>query len=249
MKVRRFGWLCFVTTCVALCVAAPLAAQAPAPKTTDSVNLELKDVEVKSAIEVLFRNTGKNFSIDQNVQGIIPALSIKDVPFDAALKSLAKSAGLVYRVDGGVYIISKKPEVSANAVATAPVVDSSIVETPTTEPEIRIEKITLNNVSASEILSILQGQDRTYGGYGFGGYGNSGYGGYGNSRYGGNGGYGGYGGYGGSRYGSGGGYGGYGGYGNSGFGGYGGYGGYGSGSRSYGGYGGSGYSGGYGRGW
>jgi type II secretory pathway component HofQ len=169
-------------------------AQPQPPKATDTVNLDLKDTDVRSAIEVLFRNTGKNFTVDQNVQGTIAALSIKDVPFDAALKSLAKSAGLVYRIDGGVYMISKRPDATTATVASAPVVDTNPVETPTTEPEIRIEKISLNNVSASEILSILGGGNRNYGGYGLGGnygmYGGSGNGygssyGYGNNSYGG----------------------------------------------------------------
>lgn len=248
MRIRHFGWLFSASACLAmaLCVTAPVTAQAA--KSNDSVNLELKDTEVKSAIEVLFRNTGKNFSIDQNVQGTIAALSIKDVPFDVALKSLAKSAGLVYRVDGGVYIIGKKPDVSTTTTLSTPHFDTSPVDEPTTEPEIRIEKIALNNVSASDILSILTGQDRGYGGYGLGsGY--SGYGGgYGNNRYGG-----GYGGGYGSGYGSG--YGMNSGYGNNRYGGgYNSYGG-GYGTRSYG-YGGSasgvpgGYSSGYSyRGW
>jgi len=106
MGERHFGWLFLIAACAAtaICIGGPVAAQAQA--TNGNVNLELKDTEVKSAVEVLFRNTGKNFSIDSNVTGTIGALSIKDVPFDAALKSLTKSAGLVYRVDGGVYIIS-----------------------------------------------------------------------------------------------------------------------------------------------
>ncbi len=240
MRIWHLSVLCFAAACAAAvsCIAAPETT--PAANANDSVNLELKDVEVKSAIEALFRNTGKNFSIDQNVQGHIPALSIKNVPFDMALRSITKSAGLVYRVDGGIYIISKKPEANATAAISTPVVDAGVLDTPTTEPEIRIEKISLNNVSASEILSVLTGQDRMYGGYGLG----SGYGGYG---------YAGNYGYGGGRYGSGN-YGGYGinfqgGYG--GYRGYGGYGGYnGGGYRSYG-YGGSGYGGygGFGRGW
>lgn len=223
MEMRHLGWLYVVATCaIVLCIAAPLTAQATKPN--DSVNIELKDTEVRSAIEVLFRNTGRNFSVDQNVQGTIAALSIKDVPFDTALKSLSKSAGLVYRVDGGVYIISKKPDAVPESISAAqPLVDTTPIED-TTVSEIRIEKIPLNNVSASEILSILNGENRQYGGYGLGnGYG---YGNYGNNRYGG--GYGnGYGNYG-TNY-----QGGYNGYGRN-NGSYGNYGNYGS--RGYGGY-------------
>lgn len=235
MRERSFGWLCLAAACAAviLCAASPILA-AEASQTSGNVTIDLKDTDVRSAIEALFRNTGKNYAIDSNVQGTIAALSIKDVPFDAALKSLAKSSGLVYRQDGGVYIVSLKPDTIQN-VPQAPIgLPGDIpVDTTTAQPEIRIEKISLNNVSASEVLAILQGSNNlNYGGYGMmngssGRYGGGGYGGYG----GGGSSYGGYGG-GGSRSGYGG-YGGGGGYG--GYGGGGGYGGYGGGSGGYGG--------------
>ena len=209
MRERITRWLCFAAACAALvaCAGVPiLAADAP-PANVSNVNIDLRDTDVKSAIEALFRGTGKNYSIDSNVQGTISALSIKDVPFDTALKSLAKSAGLVYRQDAGVYIISLKPPIIQTPPLSDPGSQMAALDQTTDEPELKIEKIPLNNTSASEILSILRGNnnDRTYGGYGMMGNGNGygGYsGGYGNS-------FGGYGGYG-SNYGSS-----YGGYGSS----------------------------------
>jgi hypothetical protein len=175
MRERQFGWLCFAVACIAVatCATPLLAAEAAQPSA--NVNLELKDTDVKSAIEALFRGTGKNYAIDANVTGTITAMSIKDVSFDAALRSLTKSAGLVFRQDGGVYIISMRPDTGQTpgvpgggvTVSEAP----PIVEE-TTATEIRIEKVPLSNVSASEILAILQGGNNS--GYG-GGYG-SGYG-------------------------------------------------------------------------
>jgi hypothetical protein len=171
MRERQFGWLCFAVACVAVasCAAPILAAEAAQPSA--NVNLELKDTDVKSAIEGLFRGTGKNYAIDANVTGTISALSIKDVSFDAALRSLTKSSGLVFRQDAGVYIISMRPDTSQTpgaggggvAVAEAPVVEE------TTVAEVRIEKVPLSNTSATEILAILQGGNRGYGGAGMGG--------------------------------------------------------------------------------
>lgn len=249
MRKGCFDWLCVAVGCATLIlsIGAPILA-AGTSQTATNVNLELKDTDVRSALEALFRNTGKNYAIDAKVQGTISALSIKDVPFDSALKSMAKSAGLVFRQDAGVYIISLRPDTDQNAnPGVSPVAEVTPVDPTTAEPEVRVEKISLNNVSASEILAILQGGNlngnMNVGSYG-GGYG--GYGGYGSSygSFGSSGGYGGYGGYGGGRNSGYGGYGGYGG--SSGYGGYGGgYGGYGGGG--YGGYGGrSGYGGGYG---
>ena len=247
MKEGSFRLLCFAVMVAALtvCIGAPILA---AEASQSNVNLDLKDTDVKSAIEALFRGTGKNYSIDSNVQGTISGLSISNVPFDTALKSLTKSAGLVFRLDAGVYIVSVKPDTSLNAAgggaAVSAATDLAAVDTTTSEPEVKIVKVPLYNTSASEILAILGGStDRSYGGYGMNGQ----YGGFGgmNGQYGGSG-------YGGGNYGSSG----YGGYGGSGYGGYGGgnYGGYGGssyGSRSsygggYGGYGGGGYGGSYG---
>ena len=158
-----------------------------------AVNLDLKDVDVRAAIETLFRNTGKNFSIDGNVTGTVPAVSFKDVPFDTALRNLTKTVGLVYRVDGSggadVYIVSKKPEQSPT-LTPPPFVPPPVdyVDQPT-QKEVLIEKIPLFHTSASEMLAMLGSGGREYGGlggYGMGGYGMAGYGtgGYGMGNYG-----------------------------------------------------------------
>lgn len=204
-------------------------AAAYAADTTGNVSLDLKDVDVRAAIESLFRGTGKSFTIDQEVQGTIAVLVIRDAPFDTALKTLAKTAGLVYRLDNNIYLIQKKqvvPEVAA------PVAQDTTVEIQeTTTEETVIDKIPLSNTGASELLSMMNGQtgngNSGYGnsgfgnsGFGGGGFGNSGGGfggGFGNSGFGGNSGYGGNSGFGGGYGGSSGYGGGYGG--NSGYGG------------------------------
>ena len=214
------------------------------------VTLDLKDVEVKSAIDALFRGRpGKNFSISQDVSGIIPSLSISNVPFDSALKSLLKTAGLVYRIENSVYMISKKPDANPYAatadpglVASTPGADAAIDTTTTVESI--IDKVPLNNMGATEMLGIMSGNSNQYGGSGgMGGMGMGGMmGGMGGMGMGGM--SGGMGGMGGMRGGMSGGYGGMSG------GGYGGMsGGYGGGSRSSGGYGGGSSYGGGSRGW
>jgi len=216
MNARQFGLLCFAVTCIALISSAAPISAAENAEPGPTINLELKDTDVRSAIEALFRGTGKNYAIDANVTGTISALSIKDVSFDTALRSLTKSAGLVYRQDGGVYIISMRPQTETTAAAAGTGAATAVADTTavdeTTATEVRIEKIPLSNVSASEILAILQGNYNTYGygamnvgrygsnyGMGYGmmgygaGYGNYGYGNYGNYGYGNYGNYGNYG--------------------------------------------------------
>lgn len=173
-------------------------------KSVDLVNLEFKDIDVRSAIQALFRGSGRNHAIDQDVSGFVASVSFTDVPFDAALRSLAKSAALTYKQSGGVYQINKRVDVPAPVVVEIPSPTLEVEQPKTTE--IIIEKISLNHSSPSEILAYLNGSadsNRLYGG----GNGNPGYGGYGS-----NGGYGGYGSNGGyGNYGSSGGYGSYGG--------------------------------------
>lgn len=242
----RRSWVTWLI--VALVALAPAAVYAQAGMAAapakDAVNLDMRDIDIRAAIEALFRGTGKNFAIDPNVSGTVSSVQFKDVSFEVALRNLTKTAGLVYRVDNAsnIYIISKKPETQprpeTGITAMTPV--STYIDAPT-EKEVKIEKVPLNYTSASEILAMLGSGGREYGGFtGYGGYGNQGYGGYGNQ------GYGGYGGYGSRSYGNQG-YGGYGGYGNNygGYGGYGNYGGYGTSNSYRGGYGGY---GGYGTG-
>ena len=233
---------------VALPYDAPLGVPV-ASKQNPNVSIDLKDIEIKSAIEALFRNTGKNFAVDPSVGGSISSVSFKDVPFDTALKNLTRTTGLTYRMDGDIYLISKRADPGSvvppnpyNNQPPPPEADMTYADT--TKSEQIIDKVPLNYTSASEILAVMGGGDSR--GYGSAGGSNTGYGGYG-------GGYGG-GGYGGSNTGYGGG--GFGGYGGGGYGNnYGGGSGYGSGSgyntggSSYGGYGGGyGNYGGYGGG-
>ena len=163
------GKRCF-SLIMAACVmgaAACGAVYAQAAKTTDDtpVTLDLKDVDVRAAIESLFRGTGKNFSIGQDVSGKIPSLSFRSIPFSQALKNLLKTAGLVYRVENGIYMISKKPDTSATAYATPDVTAAAAgVEETATEEKI-IDKIPLNHMGATELLSIMNKDSHDYGDY------------------------------------------------------------------------------------
>lgn len=168
-------------------------------KLSEAVTMDMKDINIQTAIEAMFRNSGRNFAVDPNVEGMIPSVSFKDVPFDIALKNLLKSSGLIYRIDHNVYIISKRPETTllmGEGPALEPTPDTEVEES-----TVRVEKITLNYASPREILDLMTNSSRDYGGsygMGFGGYGGGNGGGYGGGGYGGLGGssrgFGGYGG-------------------------------------------------------
>lgn len=170
-SISRLGVLLLVAGLVLGAMSGVCAAPAA---DTQTVNLELTDVDAQAAIRMLFQSTGRNYSIGSDVTGTIPSVSFKDVSFDQALKTLLKSAGLVYRIEdaGGssVYIISKKTAVqntAAPVVQELPPVDTTATEDST------IEKVKLNNVGASEILQMM-GAGGSSNANGFGNYGSFG---------------------------------------------------------------------------
>lgn len=168
------------------------------------MNVELKDLPIRSALEAFFKNTGINYSIDNSVSGNISALSLKSVPFETALKILLRSVDppLTFRMEGkNTYIISVKktePPVAGGTMTT----DPTVIDPPTIESEdVIVEKISLNFLDAFQLKSLIMGEDSStsnggMGGGMSGGFGNMG-GGFGGSSFGG-------GGFGGSSFGGGG---------------------------------------------
>jgi len=168
------------------------------------ITLNLESASIADALKLLFRSVGYNYTLDESVVGGYVTVSLKDVTFETALRTILRAANppLTYRVDGGVYIITPKVE-TYETTTTEPAVE----EQP--QPQTRTEKIVLQHLDSLAVAQLLGGTavalnqtGWTYSGGGYGGYG--GYGGFG-------GGFGGYGGYGGFGGGWGGGLGGWGG--------------------------------------
>lgn len=88
------------------------------------ISLDLNKTLVKTAIEALFTGTGLNYAIDPALDNppydsMMVSLSIRDVPFDQAIKTLVKALNVTYRKDGGVYIFSVKTP-AANTAESMP---------------------------------------------------------------------------------------------------------------------------------
>ncbi len=220
-------------------VTVSAVAQEPASGGGPKVTLNLESASIADALKLLFRATGYNYTLDESVvQGYV-TVSLKDVTFETALRTVLRAANppLTYRVDGGVYIISPKVETYESSLP------EQQVEEPA-QPQVRTEKITLQHLDSLAVAQILGGGavslNQTGWTYSSGGYG-GGYGGFGGGFGGGYGGFGG--GYGGGL----GGFGGFGGgWGGGGFGGFGG--GWGGGGFNRGGFGGGWGGGGFNRG-
>ena len=106
--------------CVVMASAASVAClamvEAPEDNVTietsdpeDRVTIEFRDMDIREALENLFRGRGLSFSLAADVSGKIPYLTFRDVPFREAFKSLLMTAGLVMRRDAHVYMIARKP--------------------------------------------------------------------------------------------------------------------------------------------
>ncbi|MDW8321555.1 MAG: hypothetical protein RMM08_09335, partial [Armatimonadota bacterium] len=188
---------CFV---VLVSVVVPVVAQ---EGSSPRVTLTLESASIADALKLLFRSTGYNYTLDESVvQGYV-TVSLKDVTFETALRTILRAANppLTYRVDGGVYIISPRVETYEPTSA-----EPQMEEPP--QPQVRTEKITLQHLDSLAIAQILGGgavalnqTGWTYSGGGYGGFG-GGYGGFGGGFGGGYGGFGGgYGGWGGGGFG------------------------------------------------
>lgn len=118
----------------------------------DTVNLNLKDVSAKVAIETLFKSSGKNYAI-ANVTNSMITVSITDVSFDVALKNIVKAAGMTYKIDGDIYMF----DIKQNVVISPVVVPAAVVTVKTEIPKSKsnIEKVTLYYAGPNEILDYI----------------------------------------------------------------------------------------------
>jgi hypothetical protein len=100
------GLLCLL----AVLTAAPLErSRAATPQSSSGdkpVTLHMENVDIRSAVRLLFEAAGMSFTIAPDVQGTV-TLSLKEVPFRVALRKLIEASGkpLVYRPEFGVYDI------------------------------------------------------------------------------------------------------------------------------------------------
>ena len=137
-----------------------LAVMAQDDVKNQRITLVLKDTPIRAALESLFRGTGLNYVVDQNVQGNVSSVSLRDVSFDVALRMLLRSVDppLVYRKDGDVYLVSVKkeapPEQPSNLTDT-----SLIPDEPLPSEDIKMEKIALNFVDAYDLKTMIEGGD------------------------------------------------------------------------------------------
>jgi len=140
---------------------APGAPGIPGQPGTDvgekKVNLNLRDIPLRSALELLFQGTGFNFAVDAGVGNPLITINVKDLPFKRALQTLIRLAtsqvpGLTYTDDGSLYLI--KIRQPAAAPAEQPAEQAADAEAP---EEMHWEKIPVNYNSVQLLAPYFNG--------------------------------------------------------------------------------------------
>lgn len=73
------------------------------------VTLQVRDAPVRAVLEGLARSGGVNLIVDDSVQGTVTA-SVSGLSLDEAIEAIAASQNLWYGKEGGVQIVSARPE-------------------------------------------------------------------------------------------------------------------------------------------
>lgn len=112
-------------TAVMLCGSASAYAAAPGT-TTGLVNIDLKNVPVKQAIEAIFDGRGMHYIIEPGVTGNVVELKLKGITVPEALQSLGDAAGFAVSVEDNIYMIGPKTAVASASGQPAAQADQSV---------------------------------------------------------------------------------------------------------------------------
>lgn len=89
-------------------LAAPMKAIAQADPGDQVIpSLELDQADVRDALKMLFRVVNLNYTIASEVQGQV-TVSLRNIPFETALRNILNQVDATYRREGGVYNIIKR---------------------------------------------------------------------------------------------------------------------------------------------
>ena len=124
-------------------------------QTEQSITINLKNIDIRSAIDAVFRNSDKNYAVAADVQGNIGTISLNNVPFDIALRNILNSFNLVYHITDEIYQIRKKSPIKSIETISIPIEQNTLTIETTSEKDIIIDTINLNYSTPSEILALM----------------------------------------------------------------------------------------------
>lgn len=230
MNIKNI-WLVTIALVGLLAFAPALSSAQSEPRDKILPSVELEDADVRDALKLIFNQAQGSYTVSQQVAGTV-TVSLKDVPFETALRNILNQVDATWRYEAGIYVIIPKP---TGNDPTVPDVPTNVTNTTTESFPVRIrirhadpemifqlisQNFTTNAFLEPEMSSFPRrgfgggnggggfgGGNGGFGGGGFGGGGNGGFGGggFGGGGFGGSGGFGGGGGLGGFGGGGGGG--------------------------------------------
>jgi len=103
--------------------APPAAQGAEAPA---RISLTLRDTPLRSALQLLFQQTGLQHAVESAVPNAPVTLNLRDATFATALRVVTRLAGVTYRKDGDVYVIGvRQPPVEPTVREVEPPAEPS----------------------------------------------------------------------------------------------------------------------------
>jgi hypothetical protein len=140
------------------------APEEAAPQEVIIPQLELKGVDVTQAVMFLFKASGvSNYLIDPAVKGSV-TVSLRDVPFTQALRSILDMVGATFQKEDGIYRIVPASEVPEGGTEGN--------YTDITAPK-RLRVFQPRFLDAAEIAILFGGTTSRWSSFGSGGYGNN----------------------------------------------------------------------------
>jgi hypothetical protein len=204
MRQRRRERLVYTLTSLALALPllalgqAPAGAQAAAggqaaAGAEPKISLTLRDTPLRTALELLFQQSGLQHAVEAAVPNIPVTVNLRDSTFATALRVITRLANVTYRKEGDVYVIGLRqpPTVEPTTTEAAPPEQAQTPAEQTWEKiPIQFNHVAVFAYGFGGVLLPTEDQVQSGGGYG------GGLGGYGGGLGGGNfgGGFGGYGG-------------------------------------------------------
>lgn len=133
------------------------------------ITLDVRDADLRSVLITIFNQAGINYTLAEDVRGSVTAY-IEDQPVDQTLRVILSPRGYVWRIDGGVYLVSKKAEPKQEDFRYVPPADPIQPEIVSDNDslDVKTEKIALNYIDAYDLVDMLRGEQVNRGARDFG---------------------------------------------------------------------------------
>ena len=133
-----------VMACAVCWAANEPTASAPTQNNEKLINIDVKDMPLSEVLQLLFKDSILNYTIDPGISQLKVTAVYKNVSFETVLKNVVKAAGATYRMDNGIYLIAPRID---NKPAYSPPVSIQNNE--------KLINIDVKDMPLSEVLQML----------------------------------------------------------------------------------------------